>query len=88
METQLETRAHSAGRRETSGAGSTDIHTLSCVKQIAGEKLPSHTGSLARCSVMIQGTGMEGEWVAQGRGDMCIIMADLHCRAAETITTL
>ena len=40
------------GEKETNAESSSDIYTLSCVKQIASEKLLYNTGSPAWCSLM------------------------------------
>ena len=63
METQLQRLVDIVreGENEMGGEGGIDIHTLSCVKQIAGEKSLYNAGSPARCSVMIQRTRMDGE---------------------------
>ena len=66
---------------------STDIYTVSCVKQLVSGKLLYNTRNLAQCSVMTQrgGTGQgqgEEEGGSRGRYDICILRADsLHCAA-------
>ena len=45
-----------------------DVHTVSCVKQRAGGKLPYNTGNSPQCPVMTQRGGMESEWEAQEEG--------------------
>ena len=49
-----------AGEEEDvpNGEGSTDMHTLSCVKQVTAGKLPDSTGSPARRSVTTWGRVM------------------------------
>ena len=59
-------------------------HTLPYIKQIASGKLPYNTGSSTWCSVMTK----EGGWEAQGRGDICIHIADSCCCRSEIHTTL
>ena len=63
------------------------IHTLRCKTKRAGKRLLwSRESSLVLCDGL--------EWGEVGRGgvleggDVCIIMADLHCCMAETNTIL
>ena len=57
-------------------------------KQIASGKLLYSTGNSARCSVMNQRGRIGARREAPEGGDMCILIADLHCCIAETNTTL
>ena len=68
---------------ETNGGSSINMYTLLGVRWIAGEKLLCSTGSTVWCSV-IPGGGTE----TRDTGDVCIIMANLHCCMTETTTTL
>ena len=76
-------------KRGTNGESRINIYTLSCVKQIAGEKLLYNTGSPAWHSVMTSrdGMGRGDERQAQKGGKICINMADWQ-RTAETNTTM
>ena len=60
-DTDVENGSVDTVEEEKSGTNrecSINIYTLSCIKQIAGEKLLFNTGSPARCSVMTQRGGM------------------------------
>lgn len=76
------------GESGTNRESSIDIYTLPCVKQIAGEKLLYNIGSPVSCSVMTWKGDMVRGREAQEGGDICIIMAELHCCVAETNTIL
>ena len=64
----------------------THIYTT-CVKQVTAEKLLPNTGSPAGCSVMTSMSGIAGREASE-EGNVCIIMADLHCCKVETNATL
>ena len=76
------------GESGTYGESSVNIHILSGVRWIAGEKLLGSTGSPLWCSVMTWKAGLGGGEGGEGAGDVCIIMADMHCCVAETNTML
>ena len=59
------------GKSRTNGESRIDIHTLSCVKQIANKELPYNSKSPAWCSVITQRGGMAG-----GEGGSTGRMAD------------
>ena len=48
------------GKSRTNGESRIDIHTLSCVKQIANKELPYNSKSPAWCSVMTWRGGIGG----------------------------
>ena len=70
-------------KSEINRESSIDIYIQPCAKQIASENLLYNTESQPG-ALMIQRDGIGG---GEG-GNICIIMADLHCCMAETITTL
>ena len=56
------------GEGEGGTNGESNIDTLPCVKQMAGEKLPINTGSPGWCSVMTKRSGVgEAEGGSTGR---------------------
>ena len=69
------------GESGTNGESSTNIYTLSHVRQMSGEKLLCSKGRPVWRSAMIWKDGMGG-------GEVCTSMTDLHCCMAETNTTL
>ena len=73
------------GESGTYGESSVNIHILSGVRWIAGEKLLPSTGSPVLCSVVTWGDGMGDAWEEH---DVCIIMADFYYYTGETNTTL
>ena len=70
------------------GESSSNIYTLSGIRWRAGGKLLCSAGSPVSCSVMTWKDGMGVSEEAGDDGDVCIIMADLHCCMAEINTTL
>ena len=64
------------------------IYTLSCVKQIASEKMLYNTGSPAWSSVMTCGVGWGEGKEAQEGGDRYFIMTHVCYCMADTNTTL
>ena len=72
------------GRDSEMNEESISVYPLSGVGWIAGEKVLCPTGSPVLRSVMTWRDGMWGGEV----GNVCIIMADLHCCMAETNTAL
>ena len=69
------------------GASGINTHTLVGERQIAGEKLPSSTGSPVWHSLMTRRDVVGGGEEASEERDICIVMVDLHCCMAETNTT-
>ena len=75
------------GEGGTDGESGIDIYKLSCVKEIAGEKLLYNTGPQPGALWWPRGVGWEEEREAHKGEDICIIMVD-SSRMAETHTTL
>ena len=67
---------------------SINIYTLSSIGWTAGEKLLCSTGSPVWPSWWPEGMGWREERESREGGEVCIIMADLHCCLTETSTTL
>ena len=67
---------------------SINIYTLSSIGWTAGEKLLCSTGSPVWPSWWPEGMGWREERESREGGDVCIIMADLHCCTAGIKTTL
>ena len=74
------------GESGMNGESSIDMCILSCVKQIASEKLSCYTGSPTRTSVMTYRGGVGRRREAQEGVD--VYMTDVYCHMAETNTTL
>ena len=75
------------GDSGTNDEGSFNMHTISCIKQIADGKLLCNTGGAAWWSVMTPRGGVGEEREAQEEGGICIIMASSPCCMAEPNTT-